>query len=160
MRAPDGKMHHARCPRLLAALEAEQLGNGNNDFVGSSAVGGGSGIVAVAPRASPEVSETELSLNQCTGHRSSLHRHASLTNGSENNIHATEVRRLFSLAAIASHFELLLRWRCCCCCRVTGMWMMWKLWLNMNFSTREDLFTFFFVFMRLCLNSALRTRIF
>ena len=96
---PDGKLHHSRCPRLLAALESEQLASGNGDFVGASAVGGGSGtiVAGVAPRASPEVSETELSLNQCQ-QRASLHRNASLTNGSDNNIHTTEVRHPHPLA--------------------------------------------------------------
>ena len=85
----DGKLHHNRCPRLLAALEGEQLcstgihnnnNNNNGDLVNTSPIGGGSGIISsspigLAPRASPEVSELELSIN---------HRNTSLS--SENNI--------------------------------------------------------------------------
>ncbi|XP_058804886.1 voltage-dependent T-type calcium channel subunit alpha-1G isoform X2 [Phymastichus coffea] len=80
-RLADGKLHHCRCPRLLAALETEQ--------VGLNAVEEGSTTVAplpsnaIAPRASPEISEVEVSVNQ-------RHRHASVSNDSENNINVIE----------------------------------------------------------------------
>ncbi|XP_011497163.1 PREDICTED: voltage-dependent T-type calcium channel subunit alpha-1G [Ceratosolen solmsi marchali] len=87
----DGKLHHSQCPRLLAAQESEQVGSGNGEFARVSGLGGGSGIMgsSLAPRASPEVSETEFSINQYQ-QRSSLHRNVSLFNGSDNNVNATE----------------------------------------------------------------------
>ncbi|XP_011633277.1 voltage-dependent T-type calcium channel subunit alpha-1G-like isoform X3 [Pogonomyrmex barbatus] len=107
----DRRLHHGRCPRLLAALEyAEQQqqqqqqvvsGHGGSvaDFaaitsptqsmvaiaapttVGNSV--GGSGNSDTAPRASPELSEAEASTNMC--HRLSVHRTSSAScNGSDN----------------------------------------------------------------------------
>ncbi|XP_024872842.1 voltage-dependent T-type calcium channel subunit alpha-1G isoform X2 [Temnothorax curvispinosus] len=107
----DRRLHHGRCPRLLAALEyAEQQqqqqatsGNGGSviDFatitsptqsavaiaapvtVGNSV--GGSGNLGSAPRASPEVSEAEASANMY--HRLSVHRASSVSyNGSDNAV--------------------------------------------------------------------------
>lgn len=46
--------------------------------------GGGIGTVSIAPRASPEVSEIELSSKQ--GHRHSIHRMSS--NGSDNIVNS------------------------------------------------------------------------
>lgn len=37
--------------------------------------------MAQAPRASPEVSETDVSTHQCYSHRASIHRRASTSNG-------------------------------------------------------------------------------
>ncbi|XP_023315824.1 voltage-dependent T-type calcium channel subunit alpha-1G isoform X4 [Trichogramma pretiosum] len=110
----DGKLHHSRCPRLLAAREAEQLhqsngmannnnninNNNNNNGTAASATdladpSGGSGTIVVspvgsAPRASPEVSEVELPINNHNHHhhhhQQQQHRHTSLSNGSDNNI--------------------------------------------------------------------------
>lgn len=110
---PDRRLHHGRCPRLLAALEyAEQqqqpqqqqaAGNGNGGSVTDFAMVtpsvqptvaistpttagnsvGGSGNLSIAPRASPEASEAEASANTC--HRLSAHRASSVSyNGSEN----------------------------------------------------------------------------
>lgn len=109
----DRRLHHGRCPRLLAALEyAEQQqqqpqvvasGNGGSvaDFTtitppatavvaiatpasaGNSV--GGSGNLGIAPRASPEISEAEASANMC--HRLSVHRASSGScNGSDNAV--------------------------------------------------------------------------
>ncbi|RLU22910.1 hypothetical protein DMN91_005188 [Ooceraea biroi] len=104
----DRRLHHGRCPRLLAALEyAEQqqqqvaVSNGGSvaDFATitppvQSAVAiaapasagnsvGGSGNLGTAPRASPEVSEAEASANTC--HGLSVHRASSAScNGSDN----------------------------------------------------------------------------
>ncbi|XP_039307104.1 voltage-dependent T-type calcium channel subunit alpha-1G isoform X4 [Solenopsis invicta] len=113
----DRRLHHGRCPRLLAALEyAEQQqqqqaasANGGSvaDFaaitsptqsamaiaatttVGNSV--GGSGNLGTAPRASPELSEAEASSNM--GYRLSVHRTSSVScNGSDNAVvgNATE----------------------------------------------------------------------
>ncbi|XP_071560723.1 ca[2+]-channel protein alpha[[1]] subunit T isoform X5 [Temnothorax nylanderi] len=111
----DRRLHHGRCPRLLAALEyAEQQqqqqqqqqatsGNGGSviDFATitsptQSAVAiavpvtvgnsvGGSGNLGTAPRASPELSEAEASANMY--HRLSVHRASSVSyNGSDNAV--------------------------------------------------------------------------
>ncbi|KAG5327931.1 CAC1G protein, partial [Acromyrmex heyeri] len=109
----DRRLHHGRCPRLLAALEyaeqqqQQQATNGNGgsiaDFatitsptqsamaiaaptvptIGNSV--GGSGNLGTAPRASPELSEAEASANVC--HRLSIHRTSSVScNGSDNAV--------------------------------------------------------------------------
>nr|XP_034187863.1 voltage-dependent T-type calcium channel subunit alpha-1G isoform X2 [Osmia lignaria] len=112
-RSADRRLHYGRCPRLLAALEyAEQqqqqqgIGSGDGsltDFTANSppsqgailatAVsnnGGSNGNLAVAPRASPEISEADVSSN--VGHRLGLHRTSSVScNGSDNVVsNATE----------------------------------------------------------------------
>ncbi|XP_076671262.1 ca[2+]-channel protein alpha[[1]] subunit T isoform X2 [Andrena cerasifolii] len=108
----DRRVHHGRCPRLLAALEyAEQqqqqgIGSGGGslaDFTANSpsAQGaiittaiannsGSNGNLAIAPRASPEVSEADISSNMCN--RLGLHRTSSVScNGSDNVLsNATE----------------------------------------------------------------------
>ncbi|XP_076301495.1 ca[2+]-channel protein alpha[[1]] subunit T isoform X2 [Lasioglossum baleicum] len=111
----DRRLHHGRCPRLLAALEyAEQhqqqgvgvvSGGGSlNDFavngppttqaaiLGNSVAsnGGSNGNLAIAPRASPEVSEADVSSNICN--RLGIHRTSSVScNGSDNVVsNATE----------------------------------------------------------------------
>ncbi|KYQ53200.1 Voltage-dependent T-type calcium channel subunit alpha-1I [Trachymyrmex zeteki] len=118
------RLHHGRCPRLLAALEyAEQQqhqqqqatsGNGGSiaDFATiasptQSAVAiaaptaptignsvGGSGNLGTAPRASPELSEAEASANVC--HRLSIHRTSSVSCNGSDNAGAIEVRTLLS----------------------------------------------------------------
>ncbi|KYN07935.1 Voltage-dependent T-type calcium channel subunit alpha-1G [Cyphomyrmex costatus] len=110
----DRRLHHGRCPRLLAALEyaeqqqqqqQQQATNGNGGSVGDFAamisptqsamaiavpttIGnsvGGSGNLGTAPRASPELSEAEASANVC--HRLSIHRTSSVScNGSDNAV--------------------------------------------------------------------------
>lgn len=111
---PDRRLHHGRCPRLLAALEyAEQqqqqqqgIGSGRGsltDFQANSPPtqtailatsignnGGSNGNLAIAPRASPEVSEADVSSNVCN--RMGLHRTSSVScNGSDNILsNATE----------------------------------------------------------------------
>ncbi|XP_061937482.1 voltage-dependent T-type calcium channel subunit alpha-1G isoform X5 [Apis cerana] len=110
----DRRLHHGRCPRLLAALEyAEQqqqqqqgIGSGRGsltDFQANSPPtqtailatsignnGGSNGNLAIAPRASPEVSEADVSSNVCN--RMGLHRTSSVScNGSDNILsNATE----------------------------------------------------------------------
>ncbi|XP_026299337.1 voltage-dependent T-type calcium channel subunit alpha-1G isoform X4 [Apis mellifera] len=109
----DRRLHHGRCPRLLAALEyAEQqqqqqgIGSGGGsltDFPANSPptqtailataignIGGSNGNLAIAPRASPEVSEADVSLN--VYNRMGLHRTSSVScNGSDNVLsNATE----------------------------------------------------------------------
>lgn len=110
---PDGKLHHGRCPRLLAALEyAEQQqqqqqqqlqvaisGNGGSMIIDSPTIASplqavamtvpitagnsGSGNLGIAPRASPEISEADTSANACR--RLSLHRASSVScNGNDN----------------------------------------------------------------------------
>ncbi|KAK9301586.1 hypothetical protein QLX08_006035 [Tetragonisca angustula] len=110
----DRRIHHGRCPRLLAALEyAEQqqqqqqqgLGSGGGsltDFPANSPPtqaailatainnnGGSNGNLAIAPRASPEMSEADVSSNVC---HVGLHRTSSVScNGSDNVLsNATE----------------------------------------------------------------------
>ncbi|XP_011061774.1 PREDICTED: voltage-dependent T-type calcium channel subunit alpha-1G isoform X1 [Acromyrmex echinatior] len=111
----DRRLHHGRCPRLLAALEyaeqqqqqQQQATNGNGGSVADFAtitsptqsamaiaaptvptIGnsvGGSGNLGTAPRASPELSEAEASANVC--HRLSIHRTSSVScNGSDNAV--------------------------------------------------------------------------
>ncbi|XP_043790226.1 voltage-dependent T-type calcium channel subunit alpha-1G isoform X2 [Apis laboriosa] len=110
----DRRLHHGRCPKLLAALEyAEQqqqqqqgIGSGGEsltDFPANSPPtqtailattignnGGSNGNLAIAPRASPEVSEADVSSNVCN--RMGLHRTSSVScNGSDNILsNATE----------------------------------------------------------------------
>ncbi|XP_076629158.1 ca[2+]-channel protein alpha[[1]] subunit T isoform X2 [Colletes latitarsis] len=106
----DRRLHHGRCPRLLAAIEyAEQqqgIGSGGGSFPDFTATspssqggilgtaiannGGSNGNLAIAPRASPEVSEADVSTNVC--HRLALHRTSSVScNGSDNILsNATE----------------------------------------------------------------------
>ncbi|XP_076757109.1 ca[2+]-channel protein alpha[[1]] subunit T [Xylocopa sonorina] len=106
----DRRLHHGRCPRLLAALEnAEQqqaIGSGGGsltDFTANSPPtqaailataignnGGSTGNLAIAPRASPEISEADVSPNVC--HCLGLHRTSSVScNGSDNILsNATE----------------------------------------------------------------------
>ncbi|XP_014476134.1 PREDICTED: voltage-dependent T-type calcium channel subunit alpha-1G isoform X2 [Dinoponera quadriceps] len=106
--AGDGKLHHGRCPRLLAALEyagqqqqQQQLqvatnGNGGSMGVDSPTIAsplqavtttaptsiGNSSNLGIAPRASPEISEAETSANVC--HRLSVHRASSVScNGND-----------------------------------------------------------------------------
>ncbi|EGI61013.1 Voltage-dependent T-type calcium channel subunit alpha-1G [Acromyrmex echinatior] len=114
----DRRLHHGRCPRLLAALEyaeqqqqqQQQATNGNGGSVADFAtitsptqsamaiaaptvptIGnsvGGSGNLGTAPRASPELSEAEASANVC--HRLSIHRTSSVScNGSDNATNST-----------------------------------------------------------------------
>lgn len=108
IRSSDRRIHHGRCPRLLAALEyAEQQqqqqqqgvasgGGSLTDFAANSPPtqtailatalsnnGGSNGNLAIAPRASPEISEADVSSNVC--HRMALHRTSSVScNGSDN----------------------------------------------------------------------------
>ncbi|XP_076162993.1 ca[2+]-channel protein alpha[[1]] subunit T isoform X2 [Ptiloglossa arizonensis] len=111
----DRRFHHGRCPRLLAAIDyaehqqhSQQQGIGSGggslaDFTATSpptqsgilstAVannGGSNGNLAIAPHASPEVSEADVSSNVC--HRLALHRTSSVScNGSDNILsNATE----------------------------------------------------------------------
>ncbi|KAF7415260.1 hypothetical protein HZH68_003749 [Vespula germanica] len=109
--AGDRKIHHGRCPRLLAALEyaeqqqqqqqQQQQSSGICGSVGEFATNGpasqagittgvssngaGNGNTGIAPRASPEVSEAEMSSNSYN--RPGLYRAASVScNGSDNII--------------------------------------------------------------------------
>ncbi|XP_050464943.1 voltage-dependent T-type calcium channel subunit alpha-1G isoform X6 [Cataglyphis hispanica] len=110
----DRRMHHGRCPRLLAALDyAEQQqqqqlqvaasDNGGSvaDFIaitpplqsavvttmtaGNNSSNNGGGNLGIAPRASPEISEAEASTNMC--HRLNVHRTSSVScNGNDNAV--------------------------------------------------------------------------
>nr|XP_031829681.1 voltage-dependent T-type calcium channel subunit alpha-1G isoform X6 [Nomia melanderi]XP_031829682.1 voltage-dependent T-type calcium channel subunit alpha-1G isoform X6 [Nomia melanderi]XP_031829683.1 voltage-dependent T-type calcium channel subunit alpha-1G isoform X6 [Nomia melanderi] len=111
----DRRFHHGRCPRLLAALEYAEhqqqqqqqgIGSGGGsltDFTGNSpptqpailgnavaSNGGSNGNLAIAPRASPEVSEADISSNVCN--RLGIHRTSSVSCNSSDNIlsNATE----------------------------------------------------------------------
>ncbi|XP_017887476.1 voltage-dependent T-type calcium channel subunit alpha-1G isoform X3 [Ceratina calcarata] len=113
----DRRLHHDRCPRLLAALEntdqqqqqqqQQGIGSGGGsltDFTANSppttqaaiiatavtSNGGSTGNLAIAPRASPEVSEADVSSNAC--HCLGVHRNSSVScNGSEHVLsNATE----------------------------------------------------------------------
>ncbi|XP_012271946.2 voltage-dependent T-type calcium channel subunit alpha-1H [Orussus abietinus] len=80
----ERRVHRERCPRLLAALECgEQVDPGDSGPIGGSLNAIVTGTGSLAPRASPEVSETEVSSNQC---RPSLQRIPSVSNGSDSNI--------------------------------------------------------------------------
>ncbi|KMQ95168.1 voltage-dependent t-type calcium channel subunit alpha-1g-like protein [Lasius niger] len=114
----DRRLHHGRCPRLLAALDfaAEQQqqqqqqqlqvatsanGGSVTDFaavtsplqsavavttttIGNNSGNNGSGNLGIAPRASPEISEAEVSTNMC---RLNVHRASSVScNGSDNAV--------------------------------------------------------------------------
>ncbi|CAK9820055.1 Voltage-dependent T-type calcium channel subunit alpha-1G [Anthophora plagiata] len=103
----DRKLHHGRCPRLLEQQQQQQgIGSGGGsltDFGANSPPtqaailataisnnGGSNGNLAIAPRASPEISEADISSNMC--HRLGLHRTSSVScNGSDNVLsNATE----------------------------------------------------------------------
>ncbi|XP_015590684.1 voltage-dependent T-type calcium channel subunit alpha-1G isoform X2 [Cephus cinctus] len=103
-RARERRVHHSRCPRLLAALESgEQPGHGIGSDLGVNAmVMAGSGSLPLAPRASPEVSETEVSSNQC---RSGLQRMPSVSNGSDNTIVNTTEANNALLSPPCTHYR-------------------------------------------------------
>ncbi|XP_011298535.1 voltage-dependent T-type calcium channel subunit alpha-1H isoform X1 [Fopius arisanus] len=77
----DRRVHHVRCPRHILSMESDR--NISSELCENILPRG-----SLAPRASPEVSETDVSFHQCCSHRASIHRPPTASNNGtgDNNV--------------------------------------------------------------------------